>query len=109
MPSSPRAGVWYVSFVWGTPRGGLTSPPRNHRSNCRSPWICAAADDSRLMSRIIRPAASGAAYLGGYSADARRYDELLDGSGAIRPHWKALFDRLGSESGADVTRRGVEL
>jgi uncharacterized circularly permuted ATP-grasp superfamily protein len=61
------------------------------------------------MSRIIRPAAPGAAYLGGYSADARRYDELLDGTGAIRPHWQSLFDRLGGEAGADVTRRGIEL
>ena len=62
------------------------------------------------MRSIVRPASSpGAAYLGGYSADARRYDELLDGSGVIRPHWKELFDRLGTEAGADVTRRGIEL
>jgi uncharacterized circularly permuted ATP-grasp superfamily protein/uncharacterized alpha-E superfamily protein len=62
------------------------------------------------MRSIIRPATSpGAAYLGGYSADARRYDELLDGTGAIRPHWKVLLERLGNEAGADVTRRGVEL
>src|SRR3984957_1306033 len=62
------------------------------------------------MRSPIRPASSpGAAYLGGYSADARRYDELLDGTGAIRPHWKALFERLGNESGSDVTRRGIEL
>ena len=62
------------------------------------------------MRSPVRPASSpAAAYLGGYSADARRYDELLDSSGAIRPHWKALFDQLGSESGIDVTRRGIEL
>jgi uncharacterized circularly permuted ATP-grasp superfamily protein/uncharacterized alpha-E superfamily protein len=62
------------------------------------------------MRSTIRPASvPGAAYLGGYSADARRYDELLDGTGAIRPHWKALFERLGNESGSDVTRRGIEL
>jgi uncharacterized circularly permuted ATP-grasp superfamily protein/uncharacterized alpha-E superfamily protein len=61
------------------------------------------------MSRTIRPAAPAATYLGGYSADARRYDELLDGTGAIRPHWKVLFDRLGTEPGVDVTRRGLEL
>src|SRR5580698_1078951 len=62
------------------------------------------------MRSTIRPASvPGAAYLGGYSADARRYDELLDGTGAIRPHWAALFERLGAEAGADVTRRGVEL
>jgi len=40
------------------------------------------------MRSIVRPASfPGAAYLGGYSADARRYDELLDATGAIRPHW----------------------
>ena len=63
------------------------------------------------MSRsIIRPASSpGAAYLGGYSADARRYDELLDSTGAVRPHWNALFERLGKDPGSDVTRRGIEL
>ena len=45
------------------------------------------------MRSTIRSAASpGAAYLGGYSADARRYDELLDGTGAIRPHWKVLLE-----------------
>jgi uncharacterized circularly permuted ATP-grasp superfamily protein/uncharacterized alpha-E superfamily protein len=62
------------------------------------------------MRSIVRPASSpGAAYLGGYSADARRYDELLDSTGAIRPHWRELFDRLSTEAGADVTRRGIEL
>jgi uncharacterized circularly permuted ATP-grasp superfamily protein/uncharacterized alpha-E superfamily protein len=62
------------------------------------------------MRTIIRPAAfPGAAYLGGYAADARRYDELLDSSGAIRPHWKVLFERLAADPGADVTRRGIEL
>src|ERR1700733_15379644 len=62
------------------------------------------------MRSIIRPASSpGAAYLGGYSADARRYDELLDATGAVRPHWQALLERLGREAGADVTRRGIEL
>ncbi|HTY93885.1 MAG TPA: circularly permuted type 2 ATP-grasp protein [Steroidobacteraceae bacterium] len=62
------------------------------------------------MRSISRPAAStAAAFLGGYAADARRYDELLDGTGAIRPQWKALFDLLGGESGTDLTRRGMEL
>jgi uncharacterized circularly permuted ATP-grasp superfamily protein/uncharacterized alpha-E superfamily protein len=62
------------------------------------------------MRGIIRPAPSAAAtYLGGYSADARRYDELLDRDGAIRPHWKVLLERLATQPGADVTRRGIEL
>jgi uncharacterized circularly permuted ATP-grasp superfamily protein/uncharacterized alpha-E superfamily protein len=62
------------------------------------------------MRSIIRPASSpAAAWLGGYAADPRRYDELLDDSGALRPHWKSLFDLLGGESGADLTRRGLDL
>ncbi len=61
----------------------------------------------RSSSRFGSSAA--AAQLGGYSADPRRYDELLDSSGAIRPHWKALFERLATTPGADVTRRGIEL
>jgi len=43
-----------------------------------------------------------------YLSDSRRYDELLDGSGAVREHWQPLIDRLVSD-GADGVRRGVEL
>ncbi|HEY3658610.1 MAG TPA: circularly permuted type 2 ATP-grasp protein [Steroidobacteraceae bacterium] len=43
-----------------------------------------------------------------YLSDSRRYDELLDGSGAVRPHWQPLIDRLASV-GADGVRRGVDL
>jgi uncharacterized circularly permuted ATP-grasp superfamily protein/uncharacterized alpha-E superfamily protein len=48
------------------------------------------------------------ARLENYVSDARRYDELLDGSGAVRAHWRALVDRLGGD-GADAVARGVEL
>src|SRR5229473_7863189 len=43
-----------------------------------------------------------------YLSDSRRYDELLDGSGAVRTHWQPLIDRLASD-GAEGVRRGVEL
>jgi uncharacterized circularly permuted ATP-grasp superfamily protein/uncharacterized alpha-E superfamily protein len=43
-----------------------------------------------------------------YLSDARRYDELLDGSGGVRAHWRPLIDALASD-GADAVRRGVEL
>jgi uncharacterized circularly permuted ATP-grasp superfamily protein/uncharacterized alpha-E superfamily protein len=43
-----------------------------------------------------------------YLSDARRYDELIDGSGAVRPHWRPLIDALARD-GADAVRRGVEL
>src|SRR5258708_15027410 len=43
-----------------------------------------------------------------YLSDTRRYDELLDGSGDVRPHWRPLIDALARD-GADAVRRGVEL
>src|SRR5450631_314541 len=43
-----------------------------------------------------------------YLSDSRRYDELLDGAGAVRAHWQPLIDRLASD-GAEGVRRGVEL
>ena len=48
------------------------------------------------------------ARLESYSSDTRRYDELLDGSGDVRAHWRPLIDALASD-GADAVRRGVEL
>ena len=32
-----------------------------------------------------------------YATDAHRYDELRDGSGAVRPHWRPLVERLYNE------------
>jgi uncharacterized circularly permuted ATP-grasp superfamily protein/uncharacterized alpha-E superfamily protein len=43
-----------------------------------------------------------------YLSDARRYDELLDGAGAVRPHWRPLIDALATD-GAEAVRRGVDL
>jgi uncharacterized circularly permuted ATP-grasp superfamily protein/uncharacterized alpha-E superfamily protein len=43
-----------------------------------------------------------------YLSDARRYDELLDAEGSVRPHWRPLIDALASD-GADAVRRGVDL
>jgi uncharacterized circularly permuted ATP-grasp superfamily protein len=43
-----------------------------------------------------------------YLSDTRRYDELLDGTGAVRPHWRPLIDRL-ADNGAEGVRRGVDL
>jgi len=43
-----------------------------------------------------------------YLSDARRYDELLDGAGAVRPHWRPLIDALAGD-GAESVRRGVDL
>jgi uncharacterized circularly permuted ATP-grasp superfamily protein/uncharacterized alpha-E superfamily protein len=51
------------------------------------------------------------ARLEAYLSDSGRYDELLDGKGAVRAHWQPLMDRLardgpeGVSRGADLTRR----
>jgi uncharacterized circularly permuted ATP-grasp superfamily protein/uncharacterized alpha-E superfamily protein len=42
-------------------------------------------------------------------ADSERFNELRDGSGALRPHWRPLIDQLGGEGAADRARRGIEL
>jgi uncharacterized circularly permuted ATP-grasp superfamily protein/uncharacterized alpha-E superfamily protein len=49
-----------------------------------------------------------AAQIETYLSDASRYDELLDGSGGVRAHWRPLIDRLAAD-GAEGVRRGVEL
>jgi uncharacterized circularly permuted ATP-grasp superfamily protein/uncharacterized alpha-E superfamily protein len=43
-----------------------------------------------------------------YTPDLKRYDELLSPDGSIRPHWRALVERL-EQSGPDSVRRGAEL
>ncbi len=43
-----------------------------------------------------------------YASDSRRYDELLDPSGSVRPHWRPLIDALAND-GAEAVRRGVEM
>src|SRR5271169_3389240 len=43
-----------------------------------------------------------------YLSDARRYDELLDKSGSVRPHWRPLIDAIAGD-GAEAVRRGVDL
>lgn len=43
-----------------------------------------------------------------YTADATRYDELLQGDGSLREHWRTLIERLDAAS-PDSLRRGVEL
>jgi uncharacterized circularly permuted ATP-grasp superfamily protein/uncharacterized alpha-E superfamily protein len=48
------------------------------------------------------------ARLESYSSDTRRYDELLDGSGGVRAHWRPLIDALAAD-GAEAVRRGADL
>jgi uncharacterized circularly permuted ATP-grasp superfamily protein len=43
-----------------------------------------------------------------YLSDSHRYDELLDPSGSVRPHWRPLIDALAND-GAEAVRRGIEM
>jgi uncharacterized circularly permuted ATP-grasp superfamily protein/uncharacterized alpha-E superfamily protein len=47
-------------------------------------------------------------WLAAYVPDARRYDELLDEKGLIRPHWQPLLDQLTGDDARTVARRGLE-
>lgn len=49
------------------------------------------------------------ATLARYHVDAKRYDELLDASGMVRPHWRGLIDYMAEKGGRDAARRGIEL
>ena len=44
-----------------------------------------------------------------YVADARRYDELLDASGAVRSHWRGLIGQITEHDPRGTARRAVEL
>jgi uncharacterized circularly permuted ATP-grasp superfamily protein/uncharacterized alpha-E superfamily protein len=46
--------------------------------------------------------------LAAYVPDARRYDELLDDKGLVRPHWQPLIDQLTRDDARAVARRGLE-
>ncbi len=47
--------------------------------------------------------------LASYGPDPRRYDELLDAAGAVRPHWRSLVERLTAHKPHDGARRALEL
>src|ERR1700761_4316239 len=49
------------------------------------------------------------ARLASYVSDTHRYDELLDGSGEVRAHWRPLIDALSGGDGAELASRGLEL
>lgn len=46
--------------------------------------------------------------LAAYVPDARRFDELLDEKGLVRPHWQRLIEQLTREDARAVARRGLE-
>lgn len=46
--------------------------------------------------------------LAAYVPDARRFDELLDEKGLIRPHWQPLIEQLTGNDARAVARKGLE-
>jgi uncharacterized circularly permuted ATP-grasp superfamily protein/uncharacterized alpha-E superfamily protein len=56
-----------------------------------------------LPAGLVTPGA-----LAAYVPDARRYDELLDERGRVRPHWQPLIDLLTRDDPRAVARRGLE-
>jgi uncharacterized circularly permuted ATP-grasp superfamily protein/uncharacterized alpha-E superfamily protein len=44
-----------------------------------------------------------------YAADSRRYDELLDPAGMVRPHWRRFIDHVAAHDAREAARRGIEL
>ena len=58
---------------------------------------------------VTAAAAASGACLASYVPDPRRYDELLDEHGAVRPHWRVLVERLSADKAHDAARRALEL
>jgi uncharacterized circularly permuted ATP-grasp superfamily protein/uncharacterized alpha-E superfamily protein len=64
-----------------------------------------------MKSGIITNPLAGRAdiQLSGYESDPRRYDELRDDGGAVRPHWRSLTERLCTDKSHEVARRALDL
>jgi uncharacterized circularly permuted ATP-grasp superfamily protein len=54
-----------------------------------------AGETARKRARLLE----------GYVPLADAYDELMDGDGEIRPHWRQLVDAFGSLGTAELERR----
>ena len=61
------------------------------------------------MKVSTRSAVTAAQYLSSYAPDLRRYDELLDSKGSIRPHWRPLIERLTGRDARETSRRQLAL
>lgn len=55
------------------------------------------------------PTAVHSSHLSGYQPEPSRYDELLDASGAVRPQWQVLMDRLTTADLRQSTQRCLQL
>src|SRR5690348_7210958 len=56
-----------------------------------------------------RPESATNGCLASYSAEPGRYDELLDATGELRPHWASLVDRITGTDARAASRRALDL
>ncbi len=56
-----------------------------------------------------RPETATNGCLASYSAEPGRYDELLEATGELRPHWRALVDRIAGIDARASARRALDL
>jgi uncharacterized circularly permuted ATP-grasp superfamily protein/uncharacterized alpha-E superfamily protein len=64
--------------------------------------------EALIEQRAVTQASGSEAWLASYGPDPRRYDELLDERGAVRPHWRGLVERLSTDKALDIARRALE-
>ena len=65
--------------------------------------------EALIDKRAATQASASEAWLASYAPDPRRYDELLDERGVVRPHWRGLVERLTTDKALDIARRALEL
>src|SRR6202048_651398 len=110
MPSSRKAGASHASSEWATLRAQSARRPSLSVRSSPLRWICEPLTEpnpkvkpSTLTAGTVTPGS-----LAAYVPDARRYDELLDDKGLVRPHWQPLIDQLTRDDARAVARRGLE-
>jgi uncharacterized circularly permuted ATP-grasp superfamily protein/uncharacterized alpha-E superfamily protein len=67
------------------------------------------ASEKKAATLILPGSAETPGILAAYLADSRRYDELLDDTGAVRPHWQSLINQLMRLDSRTEARRQLEL
>jgi uncharacterized circularly permuted ATP-grasp superfamily protein/uncharacterized alpha-E superfamily protein len=66
-------------------------------------------ETSEKASPVLPVSTETPGILAAYLADGRRYDELLDAQGSLRPHWRPLINHLMRHDPRTEARRELEL
>ena len=111
MPLSPRAGGSRASSAWGTLLARLSScrPKRVVEFPFTLDLRRSVKSEAMSERHALTPGSTAETCLSSYGPDPRRYDELLDAAGAMRPHWRPLVERLTGPKAHDAARRALEL